>query len=137
MHRWGDEDFDWESLYHAIEEISSYFTKWRLGNHSKEKYGTARISIYFFNGSLFELCYPGYVSYWPWKNYSKLLKFDIYYVPIIFRFLGLTKLIRYFQYKVYSRGYNLAIKKYPHIKKEILICADYPELIKNYPEDFT
>jgi hypothetical protein len=55
VHYWGDEDFDWASLYAAISEATDIMRVFgRIGVHSKEKYGTARWSVYmkfrWFNG---------------------------------------------------------------------------------------
>ena len=39
-HYWGDEDFDWDSLYKAERELNRIMKRYgRIGVHSKEKYG--------------------------------------------------------------------------------------------------
>ena len=47
-HHWGDEDFDWDSLYKAETELRRIMKRYgRIGIHSKEKYGTLRFDIFF------------------------------------------------------------------------------------------
>jgi hypothetical protein len=127
MHHWGDENVDWG----GIGECCDYFHKMsrrygRLGGQIKEKYGTVRFYATFGYLSLHTLLYPGYVSSqfpkWLWRA-------DIYYIGPFLRFF-FEKIFVKWQIFIYSRMYQTAIKKWPHLRKEILCAADHPELIK-------
>lgn len=129
-HEWGDEDFDWASLGKAERLLNRLLKLGRIGVHTKEKYGTLRASIYFFSGTWHDILYPGYV----YNQYSFLREqrwyLDIYFWPKVFYYTGLSHIIRFIQmYVFYTLAYYLVMKKYPHIKEEICVDADYPELI--------
>lgn len=137
MHLWGEEGFDWEGLGDAIIKMDVYMRRWgRIGVYSKEKYGTARLYITWYYHGLFSLIYPGYIHYGPWENnpfigrYLMWLEFNIF--QPLSQMLRLHILIHWWQNKIYNLAYQRAIKRYPHLIEEILCCADYPELIKNY-----
>lgn len=126
-HDWNDDTFDWESLNEGIRYIHDYMVNWgRIGVHSKEKWGTARIHVYFWRGSLHELVYPGYVYNqfpdWLWK-------FDCNYINPFLNFTKIPTLVNKWQFRVYKDAYAKAIKKWPHIAKELTCCADYPDLL--------
>lgn len=124
MHYWGDEDFDWAALNKAEKIIRFWAKIGRIGMHTKEKYGTLRASTYFWDGSLHSLIYPGYVYSqfpdWLWKLDFKLRRF----IPSV-----LIKGVQYLQIPFYTLGYYRAMKKFPHIKTEICVDADCPDLI--------
>ena len=126
MRNWSDDTFDWNSLNDAINYMHNYMLKYgRIGVHSKEKYGTARLYISWFY-SLHSLTHPGYV----YSQYPKWLWYlDVYYFPIFFRRIGATYLINKWQFYIYAKAYHNAIRKWPHIEKEITCAADYKELI--------
>jgi hypothetical protein len=132
-HMWGDETFDWASLEAAISLIHDACYNWgRLGVSSKEKWGCADIYVEFWNGSIHSLLYPGYIfNYFPsflmWLNSEKITSFN--------NRIGLVNLVHKYQGLIYRRAYEKALKKYPHIAKEILCNADYPELIPTKYED--
>jgi hypothetical protein len=113
-HYWGDESFDWDSLYKAEEELNLIMTKYaRLGVHSKEKYGTLRFSIYFCDGNLHSITHPGYV----YSQYPKWLwVFDVQYRPLRF----VAPVIRFWQKLVLQYAFTVVCAKYPHLIKEIL-----------------
>ena len=128
IHNWGDDSFDWNALNKAIEIIWWWSTKiGRFGGQIKEKYGTLRFYAFFSDGTLYSVCKPGYYYYrWP----HQVHKFDLYVIRRITNFLGIRWLITRWQYFIYNLAYQRAIKKYPHIREEILQNADYLELIK-------
>lgn len=77
--------------------------------------------------SLHSIAYPGYIySQFP----DWLWKFDVNYGYNILKYTGLA----YLSYKLhcwaYRRGYAKIVKKFPHIREEILCCADYDELLE-------
>jgi hypothetical protein len=128
MHDWSEDTFDWNSLNEAIDYMHDYMVKYgRIGVHSKEKWGTARLYVTFYHGSLHSLTHPGYV----YSQYPKWLwTADIYYISPFCRKIGLASLIQWWQTKVYVRAYANAVKKWPHIKKEITCAADHYDLLK-------
>lgn len=126
-HVWGDKDFDWKALDNAINDVYR-LRKWgRLGGQLKEKYGTLRWYVKFaYPMSLHNLIYPGYC----YSQFPKWLwTFDCLYLSKVLDFC-FGKVFRWYQYQVYNLIYQYLIKKYPHIRAEILMQADYLELIK-------
>lgn len=115
-HYWGDEDFDWKSLYQAENEIVAILKLGRIGVHSKEKFGTLRWSIYLFDGSFYSLTHPGYV----YIHYPYWLRVIDAERPLRW----LIKPIQYLQVKLLKYAFNKVCKKYPHIVKEIVCHAD-------------
>lgn len=117
-HYWGDNTFDWASLFKAEIEIRKIVKIARVGVHSKEKYGTLRWSFYLFDGSLHSLTHPGYVysqyPKWLWKlncNYS---------LPDF-----IVRFVQFFQVEVIKFAFHKVCTKYPHIVAEII--EDAPE----------
>lgn len=124
MHTWGDDWPYWEDLNRAIHFIWWVCTKiGRIGVHSKEKYGTHRMTTYFWNGSFHSLIYPGYCysqfPQWLWT-------FDIYYITKFMQWLRFPIWI-VFQYQrcVFALAFYIAMKKHPHIADEIASDVDY------------
>ena len=113
-HCWGDEDFDWDSLYKAERELYHIMTRYgRIGVHSKEKYGTLRFSLYFCDGTLHSLTHPGYVR----SRYPKWLwTFDVTHEPLKI----ITPIINFWQKLVLQCAFTAVCTKYPHIRKEII-----------------
>ena len=123
---WGDEEFDWEGLNDAGYIISRYCRRWgRLGCNTKEKWGALRADmspIGFL--SLHAIVFPGYAfSHFP----KWLFKIDVFVISRIFE--RFQKPIGWWQRKVYNAAYQKALKKYPHLKEEILVDAEYPQFI--------
>lgn len=125
-HYWGDEGVDWEGINDAAKFIHDYCVKYaRLGGDYKEKYGR---SMFYakFGLSLHKLFYPGHCFY----RFPKwLIHFDICYFTPICDKLGITYLWCKWQSFIYRRAYQMAVKKWPHLKEEITCAADYPELL--------
>lgn len=113
-HYWGDEDFDWDSLYKAERELRHIMKRYgRIGVHSKEKYGTLRFSIYFCDGTLHSITHPGYIR----SQYPKWLwRFDVVNRPLNL----LTPVINFWQKLVFQYAFTTVTAKYPHIKNEII-----------------
>lgn len=126
MHDWSEKDFDWRGLEEAGHFIWAYCMRWaRLGGTYKEKYGTLRYSPQFWSVSLHTLIYPSYAySQFP----AWLWKMDIYYISPVLNFL-LGKPLYKWQKYIHGKAYLKALKKWPHLRKEILIGALYPEFI--------
>jgi len=127
MHRWGDNTVDWDGIEGAVELISSFSRRWgRLGGQSKEKYGTVRFYAIFGNLSLHTLIYPGYA----YNQFPKWLwVFDLCYIgPFLNAVVG--GMFTRWQVVVYRKAYQKAIKKWPHLRDEILSAADYEEFLE-------
>lgn len=129
MHDWGDEDADWVGINAAAEYIAHFLRYWlRLSVVDyKEKHGTVRVYMHGLHyTSLHQIWKPGYVYnqfpyHWMWT-------FDIYYGQYVVWILNQTiaRLNPYFYRWIYKR----ACQKWPHLKKEILCCSDYPDLLE-------
>lgn len=127
-HDWGDENVDWNGINAAVDYISSYCSKYALlMGQAKEKYGTVRFYAHFGHLSLHSIVYPGYV----YSQFPKWLwKLDCYYIGPILQFF-LEKPFVKWQMFIYNRAYQNAIRRWPHLRAEILCAADYIELIKD------
>jgi hypothetical protein len=131
MHYWGDGFPYFEDVGEAAYYIGKFCRRWgRIPvSTTKEKYGTSRVYI---NGMgyacLHTLLYPGYVYSqmpdWLWT-------LDIHVFPKIFRAIGFRWLLEKWQIYIYRLAYKKAIKKFPHIREEILDGADYNELLRD------
>lgn len=94
-------------------------------NDAKEKWGTVRVYCYFGWWNLHDFCYPGHhFNHFP----SWLTRIDESF------FSGVFNLIRFlvvpYHRWLYRHTYKRAVKKWPHLKEEILQCADWPEYLK-------
>lgn len=129
-HLWGDEDFDWEGLNDAINFITRYLRRYRMGVHSKEKWGRADISVSFGISSLHELIWPGYCfRQWGKHKLGDLLwRADIYFWPRVFAPLNVAVLVPLHKY-AYCRAYMLASRRWPHLINEVAGNADFIELL--------
>jgi hypothetical protein len=127
MHNWGDEDFDWEGLDKAIRFIDTNLVRWGRVNvrQSKEKFGTARIYCslgwYQFHSITHPRCAFNRYPKWLWE-------LDCVYGSKIVKFL-FGWVVHYHAW-LYKFVYKMAVKKYPHLKEEILCRADYYGLLK-------
>lgn len=126
MHSWGDKGVDWKGIGEAASFIAEYCRKYgRLGGPSKEKYGTVRFYASFGWLSLHTLIYPGY-SFSRFPNW--LWKLDVGYIgPTLDKLFG--RLFIAWQKKVYDRAYQEALRRWPHLRPEILCGADHVEYI--------
>jgi hypothetical protein len=127
MHKWGNKDVDWQGIYEAARYIGEY--QMRYGRTSvldmKEKYGEARVYVHFgwSTGWLMNhLFYPGY-HYYQFPNWVR--KIDEW-VPCSW----INPLLIPYQERLYRRAYKNALKKWPHLRNEILNGADYEELLR-------
>ena len=115
-HQWGDEDFDWDSLYNAETEIVNILKYGRIGVHSKEKYGTLRWSLFLCDGTLHSITHPGHM----YSRYPNWLRsFDVKYEPLKL----IAPFIRFFQVKIIGYAFTKICHKYPHIRDEIIMDA--------------
>ena len=127
MHNWGD-DFDWTGLDRAISFIEDNLVRWGRVNvlQAKEKFGTARIYCSLGFGQIHSITHPRYVR----SRYPKWLwKLDCSYGPKIMKLLFNWWVVPYHKW-LYRFVYKMAVRKWPHLKEEILCCADFRELLK-------
>lgn len=129
MHYYGDDWEHWDTLHQAISEILDYWRSRRLGSHGKEKFGTFRDHVFFSDGTLFSVLYPGYVYIPQWYQW---FYFRVDY-PVIRRvtyWTGIQWLYRKWQVRVYREGIQRAVRKYPEVAEELVSSIDYPELLQ-------
>lgn len=129
MHDWSDETIDWNGINSAAEFIGLTLRKWgRVGVTTyKEKYGTVRVYCRLGWYQLFSITHPGYV----YSRYPKWLwTLDIYYISRLIRLLNCL-IVPYHKW-LYTFVYGRALKKWPHLRAEILHGADYHELLAKY-----
>lgn len=127
-HEWGDKDFDWDSLYNAERDLRKILRFFRIGAHTKEKYGSLRASVYFWDGGLHQLIWPGAVYT---QNRFIAYYLDQYLLIPAMKYTGLLWLglrLHYFGYKI---AYAYIMLKYSHIIDELTCNADHYELLLN------
>ena len=128
FHSWGDEDFDFGEFDKVIDFMGSYLRKRRVPVRDvKEKFGQARIYLSFGYSNLHDFLYPGY-AYCQYKH-KWIWHLDCQYgskVMWLVNFIAIP-LHQYW----YRRAHELAIKKWPQFRKEILAAPDYHELLED------
>jgi len=149
MHRWGD-DFDFAAVSYAARDIARFCKRWgRIGVRDyKEKYGTARVYCGFGYTSFHGLIWPGHMfcrfpfgvsrlgwklnGTWIGKKLGHILWVaDLRLSEVLLRNKFVEPLLIKYQIWIYKKAYERALKKYPHIVREILCGADYPEFLKH------
>lgn len=130
MHYWNNRDIDWAGIGEAASYIGINLRRWGRVNVSqtKEKYGTARVYCSFgVHQPLHELIWPGYafrqMPQWLWN-------LDIDVLSPLSR--PLNWILVPYQKVLYTYYYGRALEKWPHLRKEILGGADWPELLCKY-----
>ncbi len=129
MHNWGKENVDWKGIDDAARYIGENLKIWGRVSvmQYKEKFGTVRIYCSLGWNSLLGITHPGWHHYRPYPEWLKT--FDIFYlsriIPIIFNWWVLP-----YHKWLYRKLYKDMVNKYPHLREEILCCADYYELLK-------
>lgn len=129
IHMWGEENFDWRGLDWCVNYLNKNLRRWGRINvrQTKEKWGMIRCycSLGWYN--LFSITHPGWVSY-KVAGYPKwLMSFDIFVLSRIIPHLNYI-IVPYHKW-LYRRLYKNCVKKYPHLREEILCMADFPELL--------
>lgn len=127
MHYWGDGFEYFNEVSEAAGWIGEYLIRWGRINVSqtKEKFGTARVSIYFGWHSFHSLTHPEH-HYNRYPNWLWIL--DCRFGSILIR--PLNWLAGPYHKWLYRRAYAKAIAKWPMIRAEILQGADYSELLE-------
>jgi hypothetical protein len=121
MHDWSEDDFDFASLNKAANYLHDRCRQFaRMGVHTKEKWGTLRVSTtlaYWNYWPVYSLFYPGY-CYYHWPRW--LVRYMEHPLAEVFMSLGVTRLVNRYQTWVLKYFWKRAAKKWPHISKEIL-----------------
>lgn len=127
MHDWGDKSVDWEGINAAAEYIGEGLRKWgRVSCDYKEKFGTVRVYTSFGWYQFHSIWYPGYHwNQWPEWLWHLDCRVGGHLVK------PLSALAVLYQRWLYRRLYRKAAARWPHLKEEILCCADYPELLED------
>jgi hypothetical protein len=130
MHSYGN----WsDSLFNQVSDasyyIGDYIAKWGRIHVSqcKEKYGTVRVYCNIGYSTLYEFLFPKHnfirAPKWLWKI-DLFTSYHIYSVLI-------NKLVIPYQKWIYKKAYKKALYIWPHLKEEILCCADFGELLED------
>lgn len=134
MHDWGDKDpkIDWPGISDAAEFIATSLRKWgRVGVRDwKEKYGTVRVYCSLGWYSLHDITHPGHV----WIRYARgslmwYLNWAKWMRPVM---RAINWVVVPYHVWLYKYTYGLALKKWPHLRAEILHGADFSELLEKY-----
>ena len=121
MHSWGEEGVDWSGIENSASEIGLFLVRWgRIGVHqTKEKFGTVRVYCHLGWNSFYEILWPRRMWILKWWPYRLDLKISDVVMPI------LNKIVLPYHKWLYRRAYGNAVKKRPHLREEILCCADF------------
>ena len=131
MHRWGDDGVDWVGIDGAAEYIGQGLRFWRVDVRQwKEKYGAVR--VYCSLGIVWwpQLTHPGHVyNRWP-RSLDFIVHAYSWWNPFYVARRAVNLLVVPFHKWLYRRYYRRAVEKWSHLRREILCCADYPELLE-------
>lgn len=129
-HDWSEESFDWRGLNDAIHYLCDTLHDWgRFSVSAKEKWGQARVSVYFWDGNPFS-----WVFYRSKNPLIKWLYWNVGYkicVPIAEK-TKIVWLVHQYQKYIYRYAYRQVLKRYSHLAGEILGGCDQIELLKDY-----
>lgn len=128
MHHWGDENVDWQGISDAASYIYNYLKRWRVPvRDCKEKWGTVRVytGLGWERGWLMNhLFKPGHMYY----RFPRWVRTVDYWIPTHWLNPVLIPLHQW----LYTRAYGNALRKWPHLRLEILSGADYSELLRKH-----
>ncbi len=127
MHVWGDKNVDWDAIGDAASWIGGQLVTWgRVSvNTTKEKWGTVRVYCHFGWYDMHSITHPRhrFNRYPTWLQQvdrvliSRIIKpMNLFVIP--------------YQRWLYRNTYRRAIKRWPHIRAEILDSPDYPDLLE-------
>lgn len=121
MHIWGDEGVDWAAINAVAEEIPHHMRRWgRITVHGKEKYGTVRLEFLYYGFSLNQFFFPGYMYYGNSRIQKVFHKIDMSATAQWIYTNLINPWYTKYQMWITKRAIKKAVKKYPHIRKEIL-----------------
>lgn len=121
---WPDEYFN--QVDQAAYEIGTFCARWGRMSvlQTKEKYGTVRVYCSFGWDCIHSIIWPKYCWIHKWWPYRLDLALSRHIMPV------LNRLVARYHIWVYRKAYRNAVKKYPHLREEILCCADYGEVLE-------
>lgn len=128
-HVWNDGWEYWKDLGDAIHFCKKHWRAWgRIGiAFSKEKWGVFNHNCQFYWGSwpIHELVKPGY-TYYQWPKWLMLIEME--YLSKAVKYIGMRWLVQQWQKLVYNVVLWRALRKWSHIRDELLCDADYDML---------
>lgn len=132
MHSWGNDTVDWKGIDEAARYIGEGLKTWGRVSVSqyKEKYGTVRVYCSFGWYGLHEIVHPGY-AYVQFRKGGLLWHLN-YSRFVMFLVGALSRAITPYQKWLYTFLYGRALRKWPHLRLEILSGADWAELLGKY-----
>lgn len=124
MHDWSNENVDWSGINAAARYLGIGLRKYFRISVSdwKEKFGTVRVYCHFGWSCFYTIWRPGYHWIPKWYPY----RLDLLISKPIMRVLN--PLVIRVQKWGYVYMYGRAVKKWPHLREEILCMADFGEL---------
>jgi len=121
-HYW--DDVDWKGITAAGRFIGDNLR--RYGRVSvfqvKEKFGEVVVACSLGVSSLLQLTHPGYCYYKPYPKW--LMRLDIYVISPMLS--PLNYMVMPYHKWLYRYVYKLSLRKWPHLKCEILGGAEWP-----------
>lgn len=129
MHDWSDKEVDWEGINDAADFIGDWLRKWgRVPvRQTKEKFGTVRVYCGLGWDTFHDIFYPGH-CYFRWPMWGVSL--DIFLCHRLHFSRILFELSYPIHRRLYRWRYKKAVQKWPHLRDEILCCADFSEELK-------
>lgn len=127
MHCWGDEGVDWKGINAAAKFIATNLKRWgrvQVRDY-KEKWGTVRVYCSLGWHQFHCITHPGYFREY---NPIPITTVGIYSGSKIISVIN--PIVQRYHAWLYRAVYWLALKKWPHLKQEILNASDYDELLK-------
>jgi len=134
VHSYYDDDadsVDWDGINNAAEFIGRGLRFWRVDVRQwKEKFGTVRVYCSLGIQWWPQLTHPGYV-YNQWPRWLDFITYGSYnrWSPLCWVLRLLNLAVVPFHAWLYKRYYREAIRRWPHLKEEILRGADFHELL--------
>lgn len=134
-HMWGEKDFDWDSLYKAIHYLDKQLKFWLIPVRDiKEKFGQLRCYCQLGWTSIHDLTHPGH-AYIRYRKDGLLYRLN-YSLIVNQVFHWLNYIVVPFHKWAYHRAYAKTVAKFPHLRGEITLAADYVELLQDLvPEE--
>ena len=127
MHDWSDQGVDWAGINEAARYIAHFLLRWgRVGVRDyKEKWGTVRVYLSLGWHQFHCITHPGHC----YSRYPKWLwTLDCRYGYRLMKLVNWA-VVPYHAW-LYRLAYKRAVRKWPHLRAEIVSAADYHELLK-------
>lgn len=113
----------------AATYIGESLLRWRIGvRQYKEKYGTVRVYCSLGWQSMHDVLHPGH-CYIQFRRNSLLYNMEYMYRTNRALFGLINLVVLPVHRAVYRYYYSQAVRKWPHLEREILQFADFPEVL--------